>query len=140
MKVIGYKLEYSFDKGKIVDIKKRLEVVECCSMEIDPRREMSDEDNKECNYCVNMSTYHPSTHYSINSNQRNRQGFCRGLTLEEAEKIVERAAASDVIDLRELGDFHINSTNRMQTVMVTNDYDDLDDETIPLEVKVVNDK
>lgn len=138
MKVIGYKLEYSFDKGKIADIKKRLEVVECCSVEIEPRREIPEGDNTKYKYCVNLSTYHPSTHYSINSNQRNRQGFCRGLTLEEAEKIVERAAASDVIDLRELGDFHINSTNRMQTVMVTNDYDDFDDEIIPLEVKIVN--
>lgn len=138
MKVIGYKLDSEYKKGKVVNTEKFLMVVECCGLEI---KKHSDEwfgnihDDKNA-YSVFIRFAHPTINYFIIGSKHRENGVYMWLTKEEAESLVEMLVNSDTIDLRELGDYQICSEGHIQTVMIMNDCDDFDGEPLPLLVKM----
>ena len=136
MKIIGYRLDNEYENGHIVRTKKFLTVIKCCGLEI--KEYDGNKLSKENNYRVYLRCPHPSENYFIISNQEEEDGSYKWLTLQEAENIIERAIPTDTIDLREMGDYHICHEEHMQTVMIANDYDEIEDEPLPIIVKVSN--
>ena len=62
---------------------------------------------------------------------------CKGLNKCDVETIMKCAVESDVIDLRNLGDYLIHIEHRTRLTSVENDLDDETGDYIPLYVKIV---
>ena len=137
MKIIGYRLDAKYNDGKVVSTEKYLTVIECCGMEIrkysngwgDKKR------GRENDYKLYLYSSHPSLNFCVIGGGRRKDGCYKWLTREQAEEIAERAAREDTIDLRQFGEYQIFSEGHIQSVMIMNEYDDIDDEPIPIIVK-----
>ena len=85
---------------------------------------------KDDSCLIVLRGYHYAQQYHIISDKKRTGHY--DLTQDEAVKLIEHAADSDVIDLRTLGDYLIEPWHRIQTVAVTNTYDEEEDCEIPL--------
>lgn len=142
MKIIGYRLESEYENHKAINTDKYLMVVECCGLEIERRDDgwfgkIYDDKNA---YSINIRTAHPTVNYFIIGSKRRENGIYMWLTKKEAEEIIEKVANTNTVDLRQLGEYQICYRGKLQTVMITNDCNEFDDEDEPLLVKIVNDK
>lgn len=135
MKVIGI---------KIIDDVEVPAIIECTSFEVDghPGRD----DKFDPNYCrIFMRSTHPGLSYFIIKTERySKEGSSirpyKWLTKADVEPLMKCAAESDVIDLRQFGNYQICSEGKIQSVFIMNDIDDWDGEDRPLLVKVVEEE
>lgn len=133
MKVIGIKM---------IDDVEILTIIECISMEI----YKNPDERKSYNsglYRVCMRSTHPSVSFFIIKTERYDTNYScirpyKWLSMKEAEAILKCAAESDVIDLRNLGNYQICHEETIQSVMIMNDIDIWSEEEQPILVKVVD--
>ena len=142
MKVVGYVLSKQYDRHyNEVPVEKMLTVIECGGLEV--RKHEGEWISKQVdpakNYRVYMRGKHPTKNFFVIGCKMVENKVYEWMTLEEAERIVERAISSDIVDLREFGDYHICEDEKLQTVIITNDYDDYSDEPIPIAVSLALD-
>jgi hypothetical protein len=135
MKVIG--IELVGNKNIEVPI-----VVECVSFEVEkPSSIMEDFNPNECR--ILMRTASTSADFIIMKLERDKETGAilkhKCLSLSEVEQLMECAVASDIVDLRKLGDYKIFLGGRMPSVCIANDYDEWEDKEIPILVKIVKD-
>ncbi len=134
MKIIG---------NKLIDGAETLEVVECTGMEVSGHPGAREEFDPE-NCSVFLTSAHPSrSWFIITTKQREIKGSIvkpfKWLNIREAEEIIGCAVKSDVIDLRELGNYQICGTGETQSVYIMNDLDEWEDRERPILVKVAKD-
>lgn len=141
MKIIGYRIFKEYDLNyTLTSVEKMLTVIECDGMEVRKHtgRWTSDKVDPAKNYKVYMQCAHPTRNFFVIGCKLVDNKVYEWMTLNEAESIVERAAKSDVIDLREIGDYHICDEYQLQTVLISNEYDEDSDEPIPIAVSVAD--